>query len=358
MDKFGKRLIGWYGKNKRELPWRSSSDPYKIWLSEIILQQTRVEQGLAYYLRFVERYPDVFSLANASDDEVFKLWQGLGYYNRAANMLVAAKTIVEQYKGSFPKNPKDLIKIKGIGSYTSAAIASLAFGVSIPVVDGNVFRLLSRLYGIKTPINTSAGKKEFEYKASELIKDYPPGTFNQAFMEFGALQCKPKNPNCTACIFNTDCHAFTNQSVSELPVKKPKAAMKNRYLYYFLVEVSGNNFSGIYMKKRRLKDIWKNLYDFPLIESKKSIDTLEVIAQFSSANRISPADFTVKSISTIYIHQLTHQKIHAQFFRLIVDKKINLNSNNSLLLIDIDELINYPVPRLIERYLQEQGIIK
>lgn len=358
MDKFGERIISWYTKNKRELPWRSGCDPYEIWLSEIILQQTRVDQGLAYYLRFVDRFPDIFSLADASGDEVFKLWQGLGYYNRAANMLIAAKTIVEEYSGVFPQDPKELIKIKGIGSYTSAAIASLAFGVSIPVVDGNVYRVLSRIFGIKTPINTSNGKKEFENKAAELIKGYPPGTFNQAVMEFGALYCKPKNPNCETCIFKMKCYAHNNKSVSELPVKKKKTVVTNRYLYYFLVEIVENGFPGIYIKKRTAKDIWKNLYDFPLIESKKSIDPLDAIAKFVSEYHLLHSGFSIRSISEIFHHQLTHQKIHAQFIRLIVDKKMMMNSDNSLLLIKVKDLINYPVSRLIDRYIKENNIIK
>lgn len=358
MNNFGETLISWYEKNKRRLPWRQTNDPYKIWVSEVILQQTRVDQGLGYYLRFVDQYPDVFTLANASEKEVFKLWQGLGYYNRAANMLLAAKTIVEDYNGNFPTDPDELIKIRGIGSYTSAAIASLAFGVSIPVVDGNVFRVLSRIFGINTPINSTTGKKEFEKIAAELIHHHNPGVFNQALMEFGALNCKPKSPVCSQCIFKADCFAFSNNRVSFFPVKKQKAVVSKRYLYYFLIQDVHDNKTWVYLKKREEKDIWKNLYDFPLVDSKRKIDPLDALSQFTSFFQLSSNQTDVKNISEIYHHQLTHQKIYAQFITLIVNKKINLNGDNSLLLVKIENLINYPVPRLIERYLHDQGIIK
>lgn len=358
MGDFGDRLINWYAFNKRNLPWRKSIDPYKIWLSEIILQQTRVDQGLSYYIRFVERFPDVFSLASAPQEEVFKMWQGLGYYNRAANMISTAKTIVEKLNGVFPDNRDELLKLKGVGRYTSAAIASFAFEEPVAVVDGNVYRVISRLFGIKTPINTSAAIKEFEKIASELMGDLNPGLFNQSIMEFGALYCKPGNPNCKECIFQSGCYAFANDAVSSLPVKKPKITISKRYFYYFLLEIKEDDTELIFVRKRKTKDIWKNLYDFPLVESKEKMDPLNAIHELPFLLHHKKQGIKIQSISHEYTHLLSHQKIYAQFLRLIVNKKIISDPDNSLLLIDRNEIINYPVPRLIERYLQDQKIIE
>lgn len=358
MEDFGDKLINWYKENKRDLPWRRSKDPYKIWLSEIILQQTRVDQGLPYYIRFVEYFPDVFKLAAAAQDQVFKLWQGLGYYSRAANMISTAKTIVEKYNGIFPDSRDELLKLKGVGSYTSAAIASLAFEEPVAVVDGNVYRAISRIFGINTPINTSRAKKEFDKIATELMGNHAPGVFNQALMEFGALYCKPRNPNCQHCIFQANCFAFATNSVEGLPVKKSKPVVKKRYFYYFLIEIKQGSSELLYIRKRKSKDIWKNLYDFPIFESNEKIEPLKTIYQTFFFKPGLEKDVKVGSISHEYKHLLSHQKIHAQFIRLIVDKKFIDNRDNSLLLIDKKELIKYPVPRLIEKYLQDYKIIK
>lgn len=357
MEDFGDRLNSWYDRNKRDLPWRNSNDPYKIWLSEIILQQTRVDQGLDYYLRFVEKYPTVFKMASASEDEIFKLWQGLGYYNRAANMISTARTIVEKHNGIFPGNRDELLKLKGVGSYTSAAIASMAFEEPVAVVDGNVYRVVSRVFGVKTPINTSAAKLEFDTIASDLLGKHPPGKYNQALMEFGALFCKPQNPDCEQCIFRSGCYAFENNLVKDLPVKKAKTAVRKRYLYFFVLEIEDKDSEFFYIRKRKSKDIWKNLYDFPLFESKEKIDPLDAVSRSTLLNADLNQNFRIKSISSEYTHILSHQKINAQFIRLIVDKNFKINGDNSLLLVNKNELLTYPVPRLIERYLKEQKII-
>jgi A/G-specific adenine glycosylase len=355
---FGNKIINWYEKNKRNLPWRNTSDPYKIWLSEIILQQTRVEQGIDYYLKFVNRFPDIFALERASQNEIYKMWQGLGYYNRADNLMAAAKTIVSEYKGVFPQTPKELIKIKGIGPYTAAAISSIAFGFPQAVVDGNVFRVLSRIFGIATPINSSSGKKEFELLANELLKNNQAGTFNQAIMEFGALYCKPKNPDCSQCIFFNNCLAVHSNKVAQFPVKNNKVVVRNRYFYYLFIEVINSNKISFYIKQRDKKDIWKNLYDFPMIECKSRLNPIEVLENPMIKTLFPSQNFSIKSVSDEYRHQLTHQKIHAIFIRLVVDKNSEQLSKKSILLVAQNKLINYPVPRLLERYLQDQDILK
>ena len=352
---FGKKLIKWYQQHQRSLPWRETDDPYKIWLAEIILQQTRVSQGLEYYRKFVQKYPDVFSLAAAQETEVYKLWQGLGYYNRAQNLMRAARTIADEYNGQFPDTAEELMKIKGIGPYTAAAVSSIAFGNPDPVVDGNVFRVLSRIYGIKTPVDTAKGKKEFAALAGRLMKGYPPGTFNQALMEFGAVWCKPRNPDCAHCIFSDECYALKNDAVFQLPVKKPKAKVKNRFFYY-LVAQSGNG--NILMKKRGGDDIWKNLYDFPLIvtnERTKPDETLNALLKKLSFNKLK---YNVEHISHEYTHLLTHQLIYAVFIRIIVENFPKNTAENDLLLINENNIEKMPVPRLVEQYLQDQKLIK
>ena len=357
-DWFADKLINWYDKNMRNLPWRGTTDPYKIWLSEIILQQTRVDQGLNYYHAFVQHYPDVFSLAEATSDEVYKLWQGLGYYNRADNLMHTAKTIVVKYNGIFPEDPKELMKLRGIGSYTSAAIASLAFDVSVPVIDGNVYRLLSRIFDIKTPIDSMKGKKEFEELAGNLMPGQPAATYNQAIMEFGALYCKPSKPDCTNCIFIDNCFAGRSNTVNDYPVKKPKVKVKNRYFFYLLVESNKSSKSGFLMKRRGKKDIWKNLYDMPLIEQDYAIDPAEIMSNEYFKELIGDNTYQIIDISDSYVHKLTHQHIHTCFIRLIVDNLSIGPDEKSLFLVNQSELKNYPVSRLIERYLQVQQLIK
>ena len=245
MDSFSTRIYHWYHKNKRDLPWRSTTDPYKIWISEIILQQTRVAQGTKYYLKFTKAFPKVDNLAEAPEEEVLKLWQGLGYYSRARNMRATAKTIVTKYGSVFPDKYEDIIQLKGIGPYTAAAIASIAFNLPYPTVDGNIYRVLARFYGVELPIDSNAGKKTFQQLAEEIINSTDPGMHNQALMEFGALQCIPKSPSCTSCPLVDSCYAFINKLIDHLPVKEKKTKQTNRYFTYYLID-DGKN---IYLKQ-------------------------------------------------------------------------------------------------------------
>ena len=355
MEMFGRKLIKWYLKNQRKLPWRETKDPYRIWLSEIIMQQTRVSQGLEYYRKFVSNFPDVFSLTAAPETKVYKLWQGLGYYNRAQNLMQAARTIANEYQGQFPETKEELMKIKGIGPYTAAAIASIAFGKPDPVVDGNVFRVLSRVFGIDTPIDTAKGKKEFTSLAGRLMKGQSPGDFNQALMEFGAVWCKPRNPDCDHCIFFEECYARKNNIVSQLPVKKPKTRIKDRFFYYMVAQTKNG---VILMKKRGPDDIWKNLYDFPVIVTNERTKPLENLIALFEKISFNDMIYTIKHISNEYIHLLTHQRIHAVFIRLIVENFPENTPENDLLLINKNDIEKYPVPRLVEQYLQDQKLIK
>ena len=270
---FSKKLILWYLDHKRDLPWRTTAIPYYIWLSEIILQQTRVEQGLPYYQAFVSVYPTVKKLANASEEEVLKLWQGLGYYSRARNLHTTANYVSNELSGIFPTSYKELIKLKGVGDYTASAIASICFNEATAVVDGNVYRALARYFGIATPINSSLGIKEFKNLAQQLIDVDKPGNHNQALMEFGARQCKPQNPNCEICIFNDSCIALQQKKISELPVKLKKTKVKNIYFNYIVLIFKNKK---TLLQKRIGKGIWQNLYEFPLIETEKNFKLEEL----------------------------------------------------------------------------------
>jgi len=262
-------LLDWYRNNQRDLPWRRTNDPYAIWLSEVILQQTRVEQGMPYWLRFIEDFPTVTDLANADEREVLRLWQGLGYYSRARNLHAAAKIVRDEYNGNFPNQYEQIRALKGIGDYTAAAISSFAFNLPHAVVDGNVYRFLSRIFAINTPIDSTNGKKEFFVLANELLDKSNPGTFNQSLMEFGAMQCKPSNPDCSVCPFNQYCQSFATNTVSEYPVKAKKTKTRNRYFDFIILSDEKNTL----LQKREEKDIWQGLYQFPVIESEKKNKT-------------------------------------------------------------------------------------
>ncbi|MBL4704506.1 MAG: A/G-specific adenine glycosylase, partial [Flavobacteriales bacterium] len=262
MNNFNSKIISWYTVHKRDLPWRKTKNPYKIWLSEIILQQTRIDQGTSYYLKFEAHYPTINDLANASEDEVLKDWQGLGYYSRARNLHGTAKHIVNELGGEFPNTYQEILKLKGVGDYTASAIASFCFGESEAVVDGNVYRVLSRYFGIETPIDSGKGKKEFKQLANQLICTENPSTFNQGIMEFGALQCKPKSPDCSQCPFQSSCVAYAKDKVGLLPIKEKKLKQRNRFFDYFLFL---DNQQTI-LQQRTQKDIWQQLYEFPMIE--------------------------------------------------------------------------------------------
>lgn len=343
----GNTLVSWYHQHKRDLPWRNTRNPYHIWLSEIILQQTRVEQGLPYYEHFINKYADVSALANASSDEVMRSWQGLGYYSRARNLHQAAKQIVEHYNAQFPNTYNEIIKLKGIGEYTAAAIASFAFKEVKPVLDGNVYRFLSRYYGVFTPINASKARKEFISIAEEIILPEAPDVFNQAIMEFGAIQCKPQSPNCEICPLNTSCWAYKNNKVSELPVKEKKLKRRSRYFYYFLLREN----AGIYLQKRTAKDIWQDMYEPPLIELPNELPSEHVLVLAQEQNLLSK-DAKILNISGSIKHVLSHQDIFAVFFE-IADPHFQYQNRNKHLYIKDDEIRFFALPRLIEAYLQK-----
>ncbi len=340
-------LILWYNKNKRDLPWRNTKDPYIIWLSEIILQQTRVEQGLPYFNHFVEKYPTVKDLALASEDEVMRSWQGLGYYSRARNLHTAAKQVFSTYNSIFPNTYAELIKLKGIGEYTAAAISSFAFQEVQPVLDGNVFRFLSRYFGIKTPINSPKAKKEFIEVAIQLIDHLQPDLFNQAIMEFGALQCKPQNPNCLDCPLQHSCVAFERNEVHLLPIKEKKLKRSIRFFYYFVYRFDNK----IALSKRTQKDIWQQLYEFPMFESGLELNENEILAQAKELSLLSN-NSEILSISKKIKHVLSHQDIYARFFE-IRDPHFQHQNRGKYLYIKDDEIRDFALPRLIEQYLQK-----
>ncbi|HEY4324303.1 MAG TPA: A/G-specific adenine glycosylase [Mucilaginibacter sp.] len=318
---FNDDLLQWYEKNKRDLPWRNSSDAYVIWLSEIILQQTRVEQGLPYFYRFLEKYPDVEAFASAEEDDILKLWQGLGYYSRGRNMLKTARMVQELYNGKFPESYAQLIKLKGIGEYTAAAIASFSSNETKAVVDGNVYRVLSRYFGIDEPINSTKGKKIFQSVASELLNKQWPGLHNQAMMEFGAMLCKPKNPACGICPVKTGCHAFLHNATTSLPVKLNKVKVRERFFNYFLM-ADGNT---ILVNKRDESDIWANMYDLPLIETKSLISPTELF-NLPVVNEFFGTNIRVQEISQVKKHILTHQRLYVRLV-ILDNKPIKLKDN-------------------------------
>ncbi len=345
---FSQKLLKWYRVNKRDLPWRHEKDPYKIWISEIILQQTQVAQGLAYYHRFINQYPIVKNLAAAKEDEVMKLWQGLGYYSRARNLHETAKIITKQYKGKFPSDFEQIKKLKGIGDYTAAAIASFAFDLPYAVLDGNVYRLLSRLFGIKTAIDTPAAKKEFTILANSLLDKKRTAEHNQAIMEFGSQHCKPIHPNCENCIFTSKCVAFNEGIVGELPYKSKKIKVKKRYFNYFILIDKNNN---IIVEKRGSKDIWQSLYQFPLIET-TNITDLETLLKSSQAKDLLLHQYNVLHISKPYKHVLTHQLLFAQFYVL----KHSSKHSSKLEKINLQNLTSLAFPRLIELFINDHNL--
>lgn len=340
-------LINWYAENHRDLPWRHDPTPYEVWLSEVILQQTRVNQGMDYYLRFVEKWPTVSALANASEEEVLKMWQGLGYYSRARNLHKCAKQVVEQYHGEFPADYEQLKKLQGIGDYTAAAIASIAFNLPQAVVDGNVYRVLARLYDIDTPININEGQKTFARLADELLNREQPGLHNQALMEFGALHCTPKNPNCLLCPLQAQCLAFAHQTVMQRPVKLQKTKVTTRYFNYLVIRIK----DSIYLHKRSDNDIWRNLYDFPCIESDKSLSADEVMATEQFKQLFGNKAFTLTKVSPVFTHKLTHRTILAQFIEIKLEKNLLRIETKDLFLTPEMDLGTFPIPRLIDLYL-------
>ncbi|WP_282123158.1 A/G-specific adenine glycosylase [Algibacter mikhailovii] len=340
---FSKNLINWYSNNKRNLPWRTTTNPYYIWLSEIILQQTQVKQGLPYYESFIANYPTVFDLANANENDVLKLWQGLGYYSRARNLHASAKYVATDLNGVFPNTYKDLLRLKGVGDYTASAIASICFNQNTAVVDGNVYRVLSRYFGIDTPINSTKGQKEFKALAQELIDKKEPAAFNQAIMEFGAVQCRPKNPQCNICPFKDSCIAFNKNRINQLPVKIKNSKAKKRF-FNFLVFVSEDGRTVI--EQRKDKGIWQNLYQFPLIETTDEAKTKYIKERINSLELLKDETFELwlYNKDTI-VHKLSHQHLHTRFW-IVQTKTLALKG------ISLGEIKNFPVPILIGNFIE------
>jgi len=343
---FAEEIIDWYQLHKRDLPWRNTDDPYIIWLSEIIMQQTRVEQGTPYFNRFAEKYPTVKQFANAKEEEILKLWQGLGYYSRGRNMHHTAKIVMEEHAGYFPSSYDALIKLKGVGEYTAAAISSFSSNEARAVVDGNVFRLLSRYFGIDTPINSGKGKKLFTELANELLDKSQAGEFNQAIMEFGALQCKPKNPDCLACPLQVDCEAKRINRIQELPVKNKLQKSRERFFNYIFV-LKGNQ---ILLNKRGPGDIWENLYDLPLFES-KSLCSAYDLTQSEDFIKCFGNQVHIKSISKPVKHILSHQKLHTNFISIENFSEDFLTTKNWFYVSEND-LDRFAQPKLIFHFLE------
>ncbi len=327
---FTKELTAWNKRsNKRKMPWKGIDNPYFIWLSEIILQQTRVEQGTAYYNKFITKYPFIEDLAGADDEVVFKDWEGLGYYNRCRNMLATARRIVDEFGGVFPNNYDTILSLKGVGPYTAAAIASFAFGLPYAVVDGNVIRVLSRFFGIEVGFEKAKDKKHYEAKAQDLLDKKKPAAFNQAIMDFGAKLCMPQNPLCNTCPLSKKCYALKNDRIAELPLKKKKLAIKNRYFHYLIIHAK----KGIYIKKREEKDIWQGLYEFYLQEQKATPKL------WSSAKKLDSE-----------IQLLSHQKIHSTFYEIRAnDIELDMSTYH---LVNVKDLKNYAFPRSLVSFLE------
>lgn len=340
MTDFSSKIIDWYAIHKRDLPWRDTTDPYKIWLSEIILQQTRVDQGYNYYLKFIKHYPTIVDLANASEQQVLNDWQGLGYYSRARNLHVTAKIVAMDFGGKFPTSYEEIIKLKGIGPYTAAAIASFAFREVKALVDGNVYRVLSRYFDIATPIDSAIGKKTFQQLADQLISTENPDVHNQAIMEFGSQQCVPVRPNCNVCVLQNNCQSLLNDTVALRPVKQGKIKVRKRYFYYLLFEEG----SKICVQKRESnKDIWQHLYEFPLLEYAEQQDLNDITELVKRDYGIE-----VTSISNQVSHILSHQKLLVHFIHCD-----GIPHSMQSLTVDRMDLSEIPLPRLIDRYLEQ-----
>ena len=336
-------------KNTRQMPWKGEKDPYKIWLSEIILQQTRVEQGLNYYNNFIKTFPDIHKLAKAADEKVFKLWEGLGYYSRCRNLLVTARYISKELNGKFPDNYEDIRKLKGVGPYTAAAISSFAFNLPYAVVDGNVFRVLARIYGITIPIDSTDGKKYFATLADNLLDKKQPGFYNQAIMDFGAVVCKPVAPLCLNCGFKKFCSAFINNKINELPVKEKKISIKKRWFYYLVLEYKNE----IAVRQRIEKDIWQDLYEFPLIEADKEMDKKNILKQAEKNKWVHKGKYELLAVSPLFKQQLSHQLIAGQFIKLKLKGKHDPAIN--WIWVTKSRIGKFAFPRFINQYLNEKG---
>ena len=348
LSKFPVLLMHWNKhQNNRKMPWKGEKDPYKIWLSEIILQQTRVEQGLKYYEKFVSHFPDIHTLAKEKDEKVYKLWEGLGYYSRCKNLIETARFISKNLNGRFPDTFENILALKGVGHYTASAIASFAYNLPHAVVDGNVFRVLSRFFGIKKPIDSTEGKKLFSQLANELIDKKQPGIYNQALMDFGAVICKPQIPLCQTCVLKNDCFALKNKQVSKLPVKEKKLKIKTRWFNYLIIEHNKKT----YIRKRDDNDIWKNLFEFILIEMNNERSATRVLSNAEKIGIIKKGSYEVLEISPVYTQQLSHQKITGRFIKISLKKEITLPGFKT---ISIKQLSQYAFPRFINAYFEKE----
>ena len=333
------------------MPWKGEKDPYKIWLSEIILQQTRVEQGLDYYNRFIREYPDIHKLAKAPDDEVFKLWEGLGYYTRCRNLIYTARFISQELDGKFPDNYNTIKALKGIGPYTAAAISSFAFNLPHAVVDGNVFRVLARIFNINVPVDSTNGKRIFSELAEKLLDRKLPALYNQAIMDFGAVICKPVNPDCNQCVFNKYCYAFQHGIVDQLPVKEKKIRIKTRWFYYMVPE----HKSQVYIRQRHGKDIWQQLFEFPLLESDHEIDEDRIGELAKKKGILGKSDYKVNALSPFFKQQLSHQTIRARFLQISLSAQVSLPDGGQW--VGKNQLDRFAFPRIVNQYLQQENLI-
>ncbi|WP_347159604.1 A/G-specific adenine glycosylase [Pontibacter chitinilyticus] len=352
---FATTLLQWYDRHKRALPWRDTTNPYFIWLSEVILQQTRVAQGLPYYQKFVAAYPTVQDLAVAPEDEVLRLWQGLGYYSRARNMHHTAQLVVSKYNGHFPATYAELLNLKGVGSYTAAAIAAFAFREQVAVLDGNVFRVLARVFGLSEDIAAPASRKVFQQLADQLVPADAPDTYNQAIMEFGAIQCTPVMPDCMFCPLQQSCFAFTHGMVQELPVKAKAKAARPRYFHYIVFELEG----AFYLRKRLEGDIWQGLYDFYLYESPDKNLSTEALLQELTAAGIPVQEAQLQLPRKDYKHVLSHQKITARFYTFRLQNRLSekIAQETRLHLYNVEKIEELPKPILINSYLKDAKIL-
>ncbi|UEG51330.1 A/G-specific adenine glycosylase [Ferruginibacter lapsinanis] len=346
---FSKALLKWNEEaNDREMPWKGEKDPYKIWLSEIILQQTRVDQGLNYYNRFVKTFPTINQLAKAPETKVFKLWEGLGYYSRCKNLIATAKYISTELKGKFPDKYEDILSLKGVGPYTAAAIGSFAFNLPHAVVDGNVFRVLSRYFNIDTPIDSNDGKKIFTQLADDLLDKKLPGIYNQALMDFGATVCKPQQPLCGECVLRSACEAYLKGTVNLLPIKEKSIIKKERWLYYFIIEHKGK----VFVRKRPANDIWENLYEFVLLENNSALSEEELQSSTYLKKKIGEA-FKIIQISKEHRQLLTHQTIKGRFIHVELGKPLPLEGYYTVSKAEIKKL---PFPKFITLYLKDKNV--
>jgi len=352
--RFPTLLLKWNKeKNNRQMPWKGEKDPYKIWLSEIILQQTRVEQGLKYYNKFINIFPDIDKLAKAADKKIFKMWEGLGYYTRCRNLIATARYISKERKGKFPVTYNQIKALKGVGPYTAAAISSFAFNLPHAVLDGNVFRVLARMFGIDKPVDATAGKKYFASLADRLLDKEQPGLYNQAIMDFGAVVCKPVSPVCSECIFRKSCFALLNNKVNELPVKKKKISIRKRWFYYLVLEHENKPDSyRVAIRLRMVKDIWQGLYEFPLIETAIEVDAKIILKEAEKNKWVLKKCYEVMSVSPGYKQQLSHQLISGRFIKISLKKKPKMS--NVWLWVIKNRIGKYAFPQFINQYLREK----